>query len=239
MTEKIVRSAALDGLPHGFFGQMPRGDAGTPHDEREADRLRAAAAILPCARLVTARQIHSAEAVIATEAWEDDEAPQADAVVTTLPGLLVGVVTADCAPVLLADRRAGVVAAAHAGWRGAVGGIVESTLAAMEQCGAQPSRIAAAIGPAIAQESYEVDETMRAHFGSGDARFFAEGRAGRYQFDLEGFVAHRLREAGVATVDVLGIDTYTAPSRYHSFRRATHRGTETIGRQFSVITPGQ
>lgn len=232
---EIVRASVLGSLPHGFMPQSHRGNDGSSHEDREADRLLAARAILPGAQLISARQIHSAQAVIATEPWSAADAPQADAVVTTLPGLLVGVVTADCAPVLLADAKAGVVAAAHAGWRGAASGIIEASVAAMEQCGANPARISAAIGPAIAQESYEVDEEFRTFFSAADERYFKPGRKGHFQFDLEAYVAAKLREAGVGMVEPLGIDTYTAPDRYHSFRRATHRGTQAAGRQFSAI----
>ena len=230
-----VRAQVLDAVPHGFFGQTPRGDVGTAQEEREADRGRAADTLAPGRALLAARQVHSNEAVIATQPWSVADSPQADAVVATLPDVLVGVVTADCAPVLLADIEAGVVAAAHAGWRGALGGIVEASVAAMERCGASPSRIAAAIGPTIAQSSYEVDDAFRDRFGAQDDAFFAPGRAGHWQFDLEGYVAQRLHDAGVGHVQKLGVDTYANPDRYHSYRRATHRGGDTIGRQFSVI----
>ena len=195
----------------------------------------AAQAILPGARLISARQVHSAEAVIATEPWIEAEAPQADAVITALRGVLVGVVTADCAPVLLADSEAGVVAAAHAGWRGAVGGIIETTVAAMEQCGAQPARIAASIGPAIARESYEVGDELREYFPGADERFFFAGRNGRYQFDLPAYVRERLRDAGIGNIVSLGIDTYANHDRYHSFRHATHHNRPVTRRQFSAI----
>jgi YfiH family protein len=155
--------------------------------------------------------------------------------VTDRPGLLLGVVTADCAPVLLADREAGVVGAAHAGWRGAHGGVLESTVAAMERLGARRERIAAAVGPAIAQPSYEVDERFRENFAIDDERFFVAGREGRWQFDLEGYVVARLRAAGIAAAEPLGLDTYADEDRFFSFRRATHRGEPTYGRQFSLI----
>ena len=155
--------------------------------------------------------------------------------VTDRPGVLLGIVTADCAPVLLADAAAGVIGAAHAGWRGARGGVVENTLAFMEQLGADRSRIAAAIGPTIGQRNYEVDEPFRAGFGPEDEVFFAPGREGRWQFDLSGYLDARLRSAGVATVDTLGLDTYADPDRFFSYRRATHAGEPTYGRQFSLI----
>src|SRR5690606_34662960 len=155
--------------------------------------------------------------------------------VTARPGLLLGVVTADCAPVLLADREAGVVGAAHAGWRGAHGGVLENTVAAMERLGARAARIAAAIGPAIAQRNYAGRAALRDRFGSGDEALFGPGRPGHWQFDLEGYTAKRLRAAGLGTVELLGLDTYGAEERFFSYRRATHRGEPAYGRQFSLI----
>lgn len=191
--------------------------------------------MLPGARLATLYQVHSPDAVEVREPWPHDERPRADAMVTDRPGLLLGVVTADCAPVLLADVEAGVIGAAHAGWRGAHGGVLESTVAAMERLGARASRIVAAIGPAIAQPSYEVDERFRDNFTGADERFFAPGRVGHWQFDLEGYATARLRAAGVGTIDALGLDTYADEARFFSYRRATHRGEPTYGRQFSLI----
>jgi YfiH family protein len=137
--------------------------------------------------------------------------------------------------VLLADRVTGVIGAAHAGWRGAHGGVLENTVAAMERLGAERGRIAAAIGPAIAQPSYEVDARFRTSFTADDERFFAPGAEGHWQFDLEGYAAARLRAIGVGTVDPLGLDTYADEARFFSFRRATHRDEPTYGRQFSLI----
>ena len=154
------------------------------------------------------------------------------------PGMAIAVLTADCAPVLLADREASVVGAAHAGWKGAVGGVTDSTIAAMEALGAQRSRIAAAVGPCISQASYEVDDGFRDRFcadAAANARFFAAGRAGHWQFDLEGYVAARLEAAGIGLVDRLGLDTYGDERRFFSFRRATHRSEPSYGRQFSLI----
>lgn len=185
--------------------------------------------------LVSVNQVHSAHAIVVTAPFADKDRPQADAMVTDRPGLALAIRTADCAPVLLADEAAGVIGAAHAGWRGALGGVLENTIAAMEKLGAQAERIAAAIGPAIARESYEVDEHLRSQFAEGDARFFAAGRPGHYQFDLPGYVAWRLSVAGIGMVDSLSIDTYADDARFHSFRRATHRGEPTYGRQYSLI----
>lgn len=189
--------------------------------------------ILPGAVLVRVKQVHGTRAVVA-----DPQAPgavEADGIVTDRSGLLLGIVTADCAPVLLADPSAGVIGAAHAGWRGAQGGVLENTLEAMLSLGAGLANIRASIGPTIAQRSYEVDEGFRAAFAPQDGRFFAAGRAGRWQFDLPAYVAHRLEAAGVRQVEDLAEDTYSQPDRFYSYRRATHRGEKTDGRQLSVI----
>ena len=214
----MLRAAVLEGIPHGF----------STREEPGLERVR------PGAPLVLAKQIHSAEVVTVINPW-DGPPLEADGLVTDRPGLLIGVVTADCAPVLLADRTAGVVGAAHAGWRGALGGVLENTLAAMEALGARRERIVAAIGPAIAQASYEVDAALRDRFPAEAGRFFAPGAPGHWQFDLPGFVAWRLREANVGSVEDLAEDTYAQRDRFFSFRRATHCGEPTGGRQTSVI----
>lgn len=207
-------------------------------DEPDAvaeNRRRAVASVLPGATLVSLYQVHSALAVPVDLPWDEHERPHADAVVTRRPGLLLGIVTADCAPVLLADRQAGVVGAAHAGWKGARGGVIESTVAAMEQLGARRSAIRAAIGPCIAQASYEVDARFRERFDAESQVFFVAGRPDHFQFDLEGYVASRLAAARIGMVDRLRLDTYTLEDRFYSFRRATHRGEADYGRQFSLI----
>jgi YfiH family protein len=162
--------------------------------------------------------------------------------VTDRPGLLLGILTADCAPVLLADADAGVIGAAHAGWRGAIDGVTDATIALMEERGATRERIRAAVGPCIAQPSYEVDEAFRARFLEQDqanARFFTKGTAGKPHFDLPGYVAQRLTAAGVRA-EVLGLDTYAEPDRFFSYRRATHRGEADYGRQIGLIgLPGK
>ncbi|MFM9976815.1 MAG: peptidoglycan editing factor PgeF [Sphingomonadaceae bacterium] len=241
----------LAGVRHGFLGReggvsrgivaglnVGLGSADDPAAIAENRRL-AVAAIAPGAALVTAYQIHSAEAVIATGPWSDTARPKADAIVTDRPGLALGILTADCAPVLLADRQAGVIGAAHAGWKGALAGITDATIAAMETLGADRARIAAAIGPCIARASYEVDDAFQARFAADDPaneRFFADGaRPGHAQFDLEAYVAHRLATGGVGRIEMLGADTYAQPTRYFSFRRATHGGEPDYGRQISLI----
>jgi len=250
---KVIRARAI-GVPHGFLGR--RGGVSTgecaglnvglgSEDSREAiaeNRRRAVAAVAPGAALVMVHQVHSATAVVASAPWPDDARPHADAIVADRPGLALGILTADCAPVLLADATAGVIGAAHAGWKGALGGVIEATAAAMESLGASRARIAAAIGPTIARRSYEVDDAFLARFAEVDPeneRFFAAGRPGHHQFDLEAYVAARLAEAGIARVEALGLDTYAEPDRFFSFRRATHRGEKDYGRQISLIAlPG-
>ena len=207
--------------------------AGVPHGFSTRDDARIGV-VMPGAREVRVRQVHSARVEIARAGWDGDM-PEADALATDRPGLLLAIVTADCAPVLLADLSAGVVGAAHAGWRGAHGGVLENTVTAMESLGAARKRIVAAIGPTIAQESYEVDAAFCDQFGDADARFFAPGREGHRQFDLPAYVATRLERAGIAQVEDLGEDTYIQPERFQSYRRATHRGEPTGGRQVSAI----
>ncbi|MGN6622460.1 MAG: peptidoglycan editing factor PgeF, partial [Sphingomonas sp.] len=164
--------------------------------------------------------------------------PRGDALVTDRPGLALGILTADCAPVLLADRAAGVVAAAHAGWKGAIGGVTDSAIATMESLGARRDRITAAIGPCIARASYEVDVAFVQRFEADDPaneRFFTPGRPDHFQFDLEAYVAHRLAIAGIGRIEALGLDTYGDEARFYSYRRATHRGEPGYGRQIAII----
>lgn len=244
---EVIRSEALAAVPHGFLGRRGGVSRGLvaglnighgADDEGEAvaeNRRRAVAAVLPGAELATVYQVHSPDVVEVHAPWPHEDRPRADAMVANRPGLLLGVVTADCAPVLLVDVEAGVIGAAHAGWRGAHGGVLENTVAAMERLGARADRIAAAIGPAIAQASYEVAASFRESFAEADGRFFAAGRPGHWQFDLEGYAAARLAAAGVRTIDPLSLDTYADAERFFSYRRATHRSEPTYGRQFSLI----
>ena len=251
---EVIRVAILGPLPHGFLGRRGGVSVGEcaglnvgfgSSDDRGAiaeNRRRAVQALLPDAELATVHQIHSAEVVIADHAWPQDQRPRADAMVTNTPNLLLGILTADCAPVLFADPEAGVVGAAHAGWRGAFAGVTDATITAMEKLGARRENIHAAVGPCIAQPSYEVDEAFRVRFvdhDAGNTRFFVEGPAGKPHFDLEAYVVLRLQTAGVSQVQALGLDTYTDPDRFFSFRRATHRGEADYGRQLSAIAiPG-
>jgi YfiH family protein len=246
---EVNRARLLAQVPHGFFGR--RGgtstglyaglNAGLGSDDDpvavHANRAVALAAVRPGATLLTPFQVHSATCLVVDAPFAGDR-PHADALVTDRPELAIGIVTADCAPVLLADRAAGVVGAAHAGWKGALAGVTDQTVAAMERLGARRERIAAAIGPCIARASYEVDDAFRRRFENEDPaneRFFADGRADHAQFDLEGYVAHRLHAAGVTRVEAMGLDTYADADRFFSFRRSTHRGEPGYGRQVSII----
>ncbi len=246
----VFRADSLTGVPHGFLGRRGgvSGDAYASlnvglgsHDDRaaiEENRARAGHAVLPGAQLVTVYQLHSADCVTVAAPWGDDARPRADALVTDRPGLALGVLTADCAPVLFADVDAGVVGAAHAGWKGAFAGVTDATIAAMEALGARRDRIAAAVGPCIAQASYEVDDGFRARFvaQAGDnERFFVDSRPGHAQFDLEGYVAQRLAVAGVRRIALLGLDTCADEARFFSYRRAALQGIGDTGRQIAII----
>jgi len=250
MDVEVNRADVLAGLPHGFLGR--RGGVSTgelaglnvgygSNDDKDVigeNRQRAIAAVLPGAELATVHQIHSPRVVFAERAWPIDARPHADAMVCVTPGLLLGILTADCAPILLADAEAGVIGAAHAGWRGALAGVAEATVEAMEKLGAERGRIVGAVGPCIAQVSYEVDEGFHANFIAQDAantRFFSAGPSDKPHFDLEAYVVHRLANAGVGKVEALQLDTYADDDRFYSFRRATHRGEADYGRQVSLI----
>jgi YfiH family protein len=251
MSVEALRARALEGVPHGFLGRRGGVSGGIcsglnvglgSGDDREAiaeNRRRAIAAVAPDARLVTLHQVHSGDALAVTAPYPDDDRPRADGMATDRPGLVLGILTADCAPVLFADTEAGVIGAAHAGWKGAIGGVVEATVREMERLGAERGRIAAAVGPCIARRSYEVDEAFFRRFAGADAeneRFFGQGRVeGRHQFDLEGFILSRLAAAGLRRIEALGEDTYSQPKRFFSYRRATHEGEPDYGRQISLV----
>ncbi len=251
MTVPFATASVLAGTRHGFCGRRGGvsegifaslntglGSSDTPAHVVE-NRRRAADAVAPGACLVTVHQVHSATVVIADAACADGGSaarPAADGLVTTDRTLVLGVLAADCAPVLFADVAAGVVGAAHAGWKGALYGVLPATVAAMEALGACRDRIAAAVGPCIAQVSYEVQDAYLAPFVAVDpafAAFFAPGRAGHRQFDLAGFVAAQLAAAGVATIARLDLDTYATD--HFSYRRSVHAGEPDYGRNLSLI----
>ena len=249
----IVKAANLTSprIGHGFFGRpggvstgvyagLNCGPGSGDVSEAVSENRRRAMAALGNATLVTCYQVHSATAVTVTAPWEIGAAPHADAMVTKVPGLALGILTADCAPVLLADAEAGVIGAAHAGWKGALGGVTDSVMAAMEALGARRTRIAAAVGPCIAAASYEVDGVFRDRFVTAEADnaafFTAVTPTGHCRFNLEAYVVKRLRLAGVTDVTALHVDTYADASAFFSFRRATHRGESDYGRNLSAIT---
>ena len=247
---EILRSGMLGDVPHGFLGRRGGVSIGLyaglnvglgSTDDRTAiaqNRILAREAVLPGSTLVTLHQVHSADVVTVTEPIADDARPSADAMVCARPGLLLGILTADCVPVLFADRTAGVIAAAHAGWKGALGGITDAVLAAMEKLGARRDRIGCAVGPCIARASYDVTDEFAEPFLRADAdneRFFSAGRPGHQQFDIEAYVVARLAQAGVTRVEALGEDTYSQPSRFYSYRRSCHEEESGYGRQISLI----
>lgn len=194
---------------------------------------------LPADRLTTCFQIHSAEAVVVEKPWSMDDAPRADGMATATPGVALGILTADCAPVLFADTRARVVGAAHAGWRGAHAGVLEATLKAMASLGARPRDIVAAVGPSIAQRSYEVGPSFPDSFIAEDPvnrDYFAQApRAGHWLFDLPGYITKRLGDAGVGLIQRCPNDTFVEEDRFFSYRRSCQRGESDYGRGLSVI----
>jgi YfiH family protein len=248
VTPRTHPSLGTSGIAHGFFdraGGVSRGiyeslNCGPGSSDNPAsvaeNRRRVAAVLAPEARLVSLSQIHSAT-VHTLSGGEGKQ--EGDAMVTATPGLALGILTADCAPVLLADPEARVIGAAHAGWKGALGGVLEATLEGMEKLGASRERIQAVIGPCISQESYEVGWDFRDRFqeqGLKNRRFFVPSdKEGHYRFDLPGYAAHRLTAAGVGSAAMLGICTYPSQNGYFSFRRTTHAGEPDYGRQISAI----
>ena len=251
---KRLEAAALrtPGTAHGFFGReggvsdgiyaslnCGPGSKDAP-DAVAENRRRVTETLAPGASLLSLSQIHS-PIVHVLPGWgtQDGNRLEGDAMVTATQGLALGILTADCAPVLLADSQARVIGAAHAGWKGAHGGVLEATVDAMEKLGAARGRITAAIGPCISQQSYQVSWEFRDKFlemGLRNRKFFIPSdREGHYHFDLEGYAAHRLTAAGVGTVEKLGVCTYPPENGFFSFRRTTHAGEPDYGRQISAI----
>ena len=241
---------AAPGISHGFFtrsGGVSSGLYGSlncglgSHDVRAAvlENRRRVATHLGTDILLTSYQIHSARAVLVEQPWGPDDQPKADALVTRTRGLALGALAADCAPVLFADPAAGIVAAAHAGWKGALGGIIEATVLCMEQAGARRADIIASVGPCIGQAAYEVGPEFKATFLAADARntaFFATSEArAKPHFELAGFVMNRLREARVGCLDNASVCTYSNEERFFSYRRTTHRQEADYGRHISAI----
>lgn len=243
---------AVDGISHGFFtrlggvsggiyaslncGPGSRDDLGNV----QGNRARVAEILgTTQANLLSVYQKHSARAVHAETPWEAGQTPEADAIVTATPGIALGILTADCAPVLFCDPQARVIGAAHAGWQGALFGIVEATVDAMAELGADQDRVIAAIGPAISQKAYEVGADYRDRFMAEDAMseafFTIDEGSGEPHFDLPGYVAERLARAGVGHIHDLGLCTYCDETRLFSYRRSQHHGEDDYGRQISAI----
>ena len=252
MTLQILTADSLTPLRHGFFTRRGGASSGIfaglncgPGSSDQSDSVRLNRARVADAMnvaedaLVTVHQVHSANVVTLDAPLAAGAVrPRADAMVTATPGVALAVLTADCQPVLFADHDAGVIGAAHAGWRGALGGVLEATLDAMEGLGARRGNIHAVIGPCISQRAYEVGEEFLETFLTEDpklARHFANGRAGHYQFDLVGYGLGRLRGAGVADASWTGHCTYSQPELFFSYRRSVHEGQADYGRLISAI----
>jgi YfiH family protein len=244
--------SALPGIRHAFFtraggvsegiyesmnGGLGSEDAPAKVAENRA-RMAAALGVKP-ANFLSVYQIHSPNVAVADAPWPAAERPRADAIVTRTPGLAIGIGTADCGPVLFADAEARVIGAAHAGWRGALTGVLEATITEMEKLGAKRQRIAAAAGPMISQRNYEVGQDLIDRFLQADqdnARYFAEAsRPGHAMFDLPGYVIDRLKRASIAQVEDLGCCTYADPVQFYSYRRSTHRKEPDYGRHINAI----
>jgi polyphenol oxidase len=242
----------VPGIHHAFFtreggvssglyqslngGTGSRDSAG--HVAENRTRMATSLGVAP-SHFLTAYQIHSPEVVVAEAPWASEARPRADAIVTRTPALAIGITTADCGPILFADPKARVIGAAHAGWRGALSGVAEAAIAAMEQLGATRSQIRAALGPMIRQPNYEVGPDLIDRFAAEDPSckpFFAPAmRAGHAQFDLGGYIAARLRRCGVGQIEDIGLCTYADPSLFYSYRRATHRAEDDYGRHVNAI----
>jgi len=229
------------GVSQGVYASLNGGTGSNDAPEQVAEnraRMAAALGVAP-ERLLTAYQVHSPDVVVAEAPWRRDNRPRADAIVTRTPQLAVGVSTADCGPLLFADAEAGVVGAAHAGWRGALSGVIDATVAAMEELGARRAHIVAALGPTIRQPNYEVGPEFVERFLAADpanARFFAPAaRAGHAMFDLSGYIAQRVERAGIGDFEDLGLCTYAEPERFFSYRRTTRLGEPDYGRHVNAI----
>ncbi|NSY38264.1 peptidoglycan editing factor PgeF [Leisingera sp. ANG59] len=249
MTLEILTSDLLGPVRHGFFTRKGGASSGIykglncglgSTDQREAvriNRARVAAAMeVPPEHLSAVHQVHSADVQVVTE--PSQERPQADAMVTNVPGLALSILTADCQPVLFSDPEAGVIGAAHAGWRGTLDGVLEATLDAMEGLGARRENTAAVIGPTISQRAYEVGPEFFDDFMMQDdayARFFANGEGDRYLFDLPGLGLYKLRQAGIGAAEWSRHCTYSDAEKFFSYRRATHAKEADYGRLISCI----
>ena len=230
-----------DGVSEGIYASLNCGFGSDDLAENVAENRRRVASRLgvAAARLVTVRQVHSPKVITAEDVWTPDEAPEGDAAVTRVRGLAIGILTADCTPILFADAEAGVIGAAHAGWRGAKSGIIEGVVHRMEQLGADRERIRAAIGPAISQNAYEVGAEFEEAFCSGEpanrAFFTARTAGGKPHFDLPAYCREALKRAGLRYIDSSELCTCENESLFFSYRRSVHRGEGDYGRQISAI----
>jgi YfiH family protein len=242
----------LPGVRHAFFtraGGVSKGiyeslNSGVGSNDKpenvNENRARMAASLgVTADRFLTAYQIHSPTVMVAETPWPAADRPRADAIVTRTPGLAIGVSTADCGPVLMTDPEARVIGAAHAGWRGALTGVIEAAVAAMETLGAKRNRIVAAVGPMIRQPNYEVGQDLLDRFVAAEpdnARFFAPAqRPGHRMFDLAGYVVSTLQRTGIERIEDIGHCTYADPAQFYSYRRATHRAEPDYGRHVNAI----
>jgi YfiH family protein len=246
---RAANLSRLGGITHGFFGReggfseglyasLNCGPGSRDDPAKVAEnRARVVTAVAPASRLVTLAQIHSPTVHVVDSDWDAARHPEGDGVVSAAPGLLLGIQTADCAPVLFADAQARVIGAAYAGWKGALHGVLEAAIEAMEKLGARRSRVAAAVGPAIAQADYEVSADFRGNFladDAGNAEFFI-AQEGRFRFDLPGYAGRRLARAGIGDIVQTGLSTCPPENGFFSFRRTTHCREPDYGRQISVI----
>jgi polyphenol oxidase len=242
--------SALNGIRHAFFtrtGGVSQGVYATlnggigskdqpDHVIENRSRMARALGVKP-EHFLTAYQVHSPDVVVVEQPWSREHRPRVDAMVTKVPGIALGVSTADCGPVLFADPQAQVIGGAHAGWRGALTGVLEATIDAMEKLGADRTRITVAIGPLIRQDSYEVGPEFVERFVSQDKsndRFFKQAD-GRAMFDLPGYIRARLANAGIGRIEDLGLDTFAEPERFFSYRRSTKLGESDYGRHINAI----
>jgi YfiH family protein len=253
LTLQARNLSSVHGVAHGFFGRAGGISQGVYASlncalgtrdlpEAVAENRRRALEVLAGntkATLLSLYQAHTADVVTVREPWEIATRPRADGMVTDRKGLALGIVTADCAPVLFADSKAHVIGAAHAGWKGALGGVLEATVMAMKELGSSPENIRAAIGPCISQAAYEVGPEFIARFRDADSentRFFVPSpRNGHWQFDLEAYVAARLARVGVGSIEPLSACTYSREADFFSYRRSTHRKEDDFGHQLSAI----
>lgn len=229
------------GVSEGLFASLNCGFGSNDEAGRVAENRRRATTRLGLAdeALCAAYQCHSSRCITVTTPWTHDDAPRADAMATDRPGIALGILTADCTPVIFADASAGVIGAAHAGWRGALDGVLDATVAAMTALGARPATTVAAVGPCIGPESYEVGAEFLAAFRDADEAntvyFAAAKRAGHHMFDLPGYVVRRLAALGLGGIDLLAHDTCADGKRFFSYRRACHDGEDDYGRLLSAI----